>query len=708
MKKTVLMMMIFSILIFQFAIAQTSVQDCVGAIPVCQSMYSETNSYTGTGNIIDYVGNSSCAIGLCVDPEVNSVWYTFQIQTTGVLDFRITPNGANTDYDWALFNLTNRNCSDLLNTSLYSQIIASCNSAYSYGTTGANTLTPNTNSNCQGPSTLNGAPVNNKTLNVTAGQIFYLNIQNWSGTTAGYDLDFTNSTASIYDNIPPTLDSVNSNIPCGATTITVTFSENVLCNTVDPTDFTLTGPNGTHTITGITGQVCSQGGNQENTYVMTISPPINSGGTYTLDLVGTITDLCGNIATSTSINFDVVQVICSVSSSIQPTCGASNGSATVTATQGSGNYTYEWSTTPLQTGLTASGLSAGSYTVTVHDGVCFSTCDVTLSSANGPVVTTSNTNSSCGLANGSASVSVTGNSPFTYAWSTNPTQTGANASSLAGGTYTVTVTDVANCTAVSQVVVGNSQALSLNTIKQNEKCQYRCDGQIEVQVLQGTAPYIYTWTGVNTTTSLAENLCSGNYLVQVKDSMNCIASASINITTNTIIHAGFNWSPPNNIAPANVTFIANSIGATNYFWDFGDGNNSNLSNPHNLYATPGSYTVQLIVNSGSPDNCSDTIEKTIVIYEPVEFIIPNVFTPNGDGYNDDFYVQSSGLKTEEMSIFNRWGRRVYKWSEIGGKWNGFNNGGNQEASDGVYFYMFKATSFDNTVYEKSGSVSLVR
>jgi gliding motility-associated-like protein len=684
-----------------------SVQDCVGAIPVCQSIYTETNSYTGHGNIIDYVGSGSCFNNaLCIDAENNSVWYTFQIQTSGILDFRLTPNGPNTDYDWAIFNLTNRNCSDLLNTSLYSQIIASCNAANSYGATGVNSLTPNTNTNCQGPSSLNAAPPNNSSLNVVAGQQYYLNIQNWTGSTAGYTLDFTNSTASIYDNIPPTLIHIDSNISCGATTITATFSENVLCNTVDVGDFTLTGPNGTHTITGVTGQICSQGGNQENTYVITISPPINGGGQYTLSLVDSITDLCGNVATQTTINFNVIQVICSVVDTIQPTCQANNGSIQVQGTQGSGNYTYEWNTTPVQNTATATGLGAGSYTVTVHDGVCSSECNITLNSSTGLVVTTSSTDTKCGLPNGTATVSATGSNPLTYTWSTTPVQHNQSITGLASGNYSISVTDSDGCLVVNTVQIGQSSPLVLNPIKHNESCLNYCNGDIQINSSTGTAPFVYNWSNNISTTSTVQNLCPGNYSVTVTDSINCTAIANVVINTNTLIDAAFSWSPEYNVAPASVSFTSNSTGASIYNWAFGDGNISSQQNPQNTFIIPQSYTVKLIVSSGSPDFCTDSIEQVIVIYEPLKFIIPNVFTPNGDGFNDCFEVQITGVKSEEMKIYNRWGRKIYTWTSLGGKWNGHEGAG--EAPDGIYFYIFKATGFDNKVIEESGSVTIIR
>src|SRR6185436_6627174 len=93
------------------AIAQTpNKQDCLDAIPICQNVYSTTNSYVGDGNINnDITSNSSC-LG---SGELNDVWYTFTVQQSGNLNFLITPNNSSDDYDWAVYNLTNNNCSDI-------------------------------------------------------------------------------------------------------------------------------------------------------------------------------------------------------------------------------------------------------------------------------------------------------------------------------------------------------------------------------------------------------------------------------------------------------------------------------------------------------------------------------------------------------------------------------------------------------------------
>jgi gliding motility-associated-like protein len=86
-------------------------------------------------------------------------------------------------------------------------------------------------------------------------------------------------------------------------------------------------------------------------------------------------------------------------------------------------------------------------------------------------------------------------------------------------------------------------------------------------------------------------------------------------------------------------------------------------------------------------------------------IIPNVFTPNGDTYNDFFTVQASGITTLSAEIYNRWGSLLYKWDGIDGKWDGTYKG--SLASDGVYFYLITATGADKKEYKQQGSITLI-
>src|SRR5205807_1811488 len=122
--------------------------------------------------------------------------------------------------------------------------------------------------------------------------------------------------------------------------------------------------------------------------------------------------------------------------------GASTGSATASVTGGSIPYTYLWSDPAVQTTATATGLAAGTYTVTVTDANnCVKSGSVTITEPAALVVTLSQVNELCnGASTGRATASVTGGSiTYAYLWSDPAAQTTATATGLAAGTYTVTV-----------------------------------------------------------------------------------------------------------------------------------------------------------------------------------------------------------------------------------------------------------------------------
>jgi gliding motility-associated-like protein len=101
------------------------------------------------------------------------------------------------------------------------------------------------------------------------------------------------------------------------------------------------------------------------------------------------------------------------------------------------------------------------------------------------------------------------------------------------------------------------------------------------------------------------------------------------------------------------------------------------------------------------------VSKTIIVDAETTIIIPNVFSPNGDGVNDGFFINSTGLESLNCDIFNRWGQLVYKLTSIGQKWDGVLNNGNN-ATDGTYFYILIAKGYDGKDYNLQGSLSLFR
>jgi len=110
--------------------------------------------------------------------------------------------------------------------------------------------------------------------------------------------------------------------------------------------------------------------------------------------------------------------------------------------------------------------------------------------------------------------------------------------------------------------------------------------------------------------------------------------------------------------------------------------------------------------------CRDTARfaECIPVDDHSEIEVPNIFSPNGDGVNDFFQVKAQTLKEFHGVITNRWGRKVFEWTDwetYEAGWDGNINGGSK-AAPGVYYYSIKATDFTGNIYEKQGILHLMR
>jgi gliding motility-associated-like protein len=193
----------------------------------------------------------------------------------------------------------------------------------------------------------------------------------------------------------------------------------------------------------------------------------------------------------------------------------------------------------------------------------------------------------------------------------------------------------------------------------------------------------------------------------------CQTTGTINVV-NGQLNATFNADPVTGYAPLGVNFTNSSASSTTSnsitsVWSFGNGQSATYTtnvNPTTLYTAPGTYTVMLVTSKGT---CIDTAYQVIKVEIPSKLEIPNVFTPNGDGSNDMFFLKTQNLTDITASIFDRWGNLVYEVTSQTGNigWDGKNQAG-KECPSGTYFYIIKATGKDGKEYDQKGNVSLYR
>jgi gliding motility-associated-like protein len=160
-------------------------------------------------------------------------------------------------------------------------------------------------------------------------------------------------------------------------------------------------------------------------------------------------------------------------------------------------------------------------------------------------------------------------------------------------------------------------------------------------------------------------------------------------------------------APIEIRFTDESEGGvTACEWTFGSAGRSVERNPLFVFSQAGTDSVTLrVVNNDS--GCEDISDPFVVNVWESELDVPNVFTPNGDGFNDEFRVAYGSLKEFEMVVFNRWGRKVYENTDPQKGWDG--TVGGKMGDPGVYFYYIRGRGYnEKEVHKKEGSIHLIR
>ena len=263
-------------------------------------------------------------------------------------------------------------------------------------------------------------------------------------------------------------------------------------------------------------------------------------------------------------------------------------------------------------------------------------------------------------------------------------------------------------------------------------------GSVHVTVVAPSVPATYLWTSPNALTFSGpdwQNINPGWYYITVTQAQ-CSVSDSVEVLLTAPPLANFSVvAPLSNCQPAEFSFVNNSLNATSYNWTFGDGNGSTGNNPSHTYSnqTFGTYTVQLIAFV-DPLCASDTtltinldvcacidpaalnfnalanVDDGSCIYPFPEVFAPNVFTPNSDAENPTYFLSGKNLVSLELTILNRWGAVVFSKSSSdlinnNPAWDGKING--DLATDGIYFYIYKATGITNQVVEGHGFLHLI-
>ena len=303
--------------------------------------------------------------------------------------------------------------------------------------------------------------------------------------------------------------------------------------------------------------------------------------------------------------------------------------------------------------------------------------------------------------------------------------------------YLVTAVDQCNFSQTDTATVTVNQTIAIDSIAMTPATCIP-SGTVSAFVSGTTGNVTYTWSNGQNGQSL-QNLSGGWYQLTITDQV-CSASDSVFVTTINAPIAAFTATPGTGCSPLNVAFTNNSSNASNYSWDFGNGQTASsptLDPQSAVYTTdiPTGYTVLLTASQGA--NCQDTQSLFIPVnvcdcadaealnYNPnanvnvasmctypyPEVEAPNVITPDGNGINDFFELDYVNVVSIELFVFNRWGSMLYSGSSndvlvSAPKWDG--KDGDTEAKEGVYTFTYKATGVSGGEVQGHGFFHLIR
>jgi len=360
-----------------------------------------------------------------------------------------------------------------------------------------------------------------------------------------------------------------------------------------------------------------------------------------------------------------------------------------------------------------SGLEAGVYFITTTDAEgCTTTDDIEVLQPDELEIETASTPVLCFDGNeGTASITSMsgGTEPYGQTiWNDPLQQTGNTAVDLSAGSYVATAIDANGCEIFTEFEFDNPPPLTLMPQYLTDTCGLG-KGAAIVNVSLGTPPYTYLWKPDSITAQVQYELFEGAYEVVVTDANNCKDSAIVEVLDDLPYpYAAFDYViEGESVIDQEVQFVNNSIGTTQWTWNFGNGETSNEEDPRFRFGRAGDYLVQLISSTGY---CEDTAYQYVNIDPLLAVYIPNAFTPGENNKNDYFFPQGEGIELEsyDMFIFDRWGKIVWQTGNFSKKWDGSNLEG-KEVAMGTYFYRITFREYaDLDRYVYTGVVHLIR
>jgi len=398
------------------------------------------------------------------------------------------------------------------------------------------------------------------------------------------------------------------------------------------------------------------------------------GNTITITAPGTY---IAGISNGCGVAADTLVVSAAAAPNVQittpePIAICAGQQVTLTAT---GNGPLTWA--PGGPGASIAVTTPGTYIVSTTNACGTATDQIVVTAGNAPTVNIDNPMPLSMCAGDQLTLTATGTGNGTITWSNGPT--GPNNPITAPGDYIVTISNACG-TASDAITVGLNQAPYAQILTAEPITI--CPGTNVT--LDGLGNGTLTWSNGGSGTSTVVNQ-GGTYTLI---SQTACGTDTAYITINAFpIDANFTATPVSGFAPLNVETDNQSSGATGYSWTFGDGGTSTQDSPTHTYNDPGTYN--LVLYATNAQGCQDSMSIQIVVNEQIMVELPNVFTPNGDQSNDEYYIKATGVTSMKAEIYNRWGQKMFSWTDPSAAWNGKTSLG-APASPGVYVCVVEA------------------
>lgn len=383
--------------------------------------------------------------------------------------------------------------------------------------------------------------------------------------------------------------------------------------------------------------------------------------------------------------------------------GADSANVTImydTAADGAWNDIAHWQNLPewesIQSSLNLPGVPFNRITKFTWNNYNYAPFDLAITSK--LTLSDSIVNPSCfGFQNGAIYLTVNNaESTYTLKWSNGDTT--QNIAGLGSGTYSVTVSETDRCAFSDTFTVSQPTALLGNLSHTNVTCFGANNGSAAIKVSGAAPPYSYYWSDSSTSAGIS-HLDTGTYGITATDAHGCSITDSVTITE----------PPKAPYAVAGVdtliwkydTIQLNGFLGAEYSWT----PNFNLSciNCSNPYAWPDTnVTYYLTITDTIGCLTYDSVRIFVRDKPLLLFFIPNVITPNGDGFNDVWYIKDlEDYPDNSVRIVNRWGDEVFEQAPYQNKWGGTWRG--QNLPGGTYYYILlvnnngQQTKFDGPI-----------